>query len=726
MQALIPDSLIRYFERLNLRGKLTAVLLGIALMLGAAVVPLTYFTEYERISRSTRDLLEANANLDQREFELRLSSMTSLAESLANNTVTANALADSLGRETYLTPLLRNQNLGVRGADLSVVDFRGKPVAAIHGATGYGDRSVFLRMMEQQSPQAQLAGGRLTAIWPVKYRLTGQTEGGVVLDVPLDELLRWTDSQNQKRLEGQDRNVLFGSKPQRPSFEAAVHLRLPAPINALDLTLVIARDRQTSLAILDRLLLTYLGIGVIVLMIMTWLANAGTRLIAGPLGELAAAAEAIARSGRPQGRLPIRGNDEFSRLSAAFNIGMDRLAESYADLEQRVADRTREYEESRNDAEKAAEALRERELYLRATLDNLPFLFWLKDAESRFLAVNKMFSDACGLAGPGEVVGLTDYDVWPSDLAERYRADDFEVIANGVAKAVEEPVAGGSEAGWIETYKKPVIAANGTTLGTVGFARDISDRREAESRLRDRNEQLDAIFSLSPDGFVSFDQNRCVKYASPAFLSLVGLVESDVLGVDEDRFSTKMVNLCSPAARFPGFGQLRASELKVGAHGTTSDSQRPQRHLIELTSAGKRVLEVGLRSSRAESVSQILYFRDVTHETEVDRMKSEFLSTAAHELRTPMASIYGFTELLLTQDFDDAERHDFLETIFKQSDLMVAIINELLDLSRIEARRGKDFRYEQIDLDALIQDVIGRFKPPGDLGALAVEYARFP
>jgi signal transduction histidine kinase len=53
-------------------------------------------------------------------------------------------------------------------------------------------------------------------------------------------------------------------------------------------------------------------------------------------------------------------------------------------------------------------------------------------------------------------------------------------------------------------------------------------------------------------------------------------------------------------------------------------------------------------------IERIFYFRDVTHESEVDRMKSEFLSTAAHERRTPMATIYGFDELLLTQDHDDA------------------------------------------------------------------------
>jgi signal transduction histidine kinase len=91
-------------------------------------------------------------------------------------------------------------------------------------------------------------------------------------------------------------------------------------------------------------------------------------------------------------------------------------------------------------------------------------------------------------------------------------------------------------------------------------------------------------------------------------------------------------------------------------------------------------------------------------------MKSEFLSTAAHELRTPMASIYGFTELLLSQEFEPGDRQDFLETIFKQSELMVSIINELLDLARIEARRGKDFVMINLVACELTHEIVANFK----------------
>ena len=97
-----------------------------------------------------------------------------------------------------------------------------------------------------------------------------------------------------------------------------------------------------------------------------------------------------------------------------------------------------------------------------------------------------------------------------------------------------------------------------------------------------------------------------------------------------------------------------------------------------------------------------MYFRDVTHEDEVDRMKSEFLASAAHELRTPMVSIFGFTELLLKRQFTDERRADMLATIHRQSGLLVKMINELLDLARIESRRGLDLHIDQHPLSELV------------------------
>ncbi|MCF8211192.1 MAG: hypothetical protein K9K38_17590, partial [Rhodoferax sp.] len=233
--------------------------------------------------------------------------------------------------------------------------------------------------------------------------------------------------------------------------------------------------------------------------------------------------------------------------------------------------------------------------------------------------------------------------------------------------------------------------------------RDIRARRAADLVIQDRTEQLNAIFALSPDGFVTFDRERRVKYVSPAFTRMTAQAAGVLDGLDERGFSDWLGQRCNAGSSGLDITALRnkVAEKKADASQT-----------IEITGDGKRVLKIGLRCSDSTSVSQILYFRDVTHETEVDQMKSEFLSTAAHELRTPMASIFGFSEVLLHQELDRESQKEFLDIIYKQSKLMAKILDELLDLARIESRRGKDFRYSQVCLQDLAADLAKSFIPP--------------
>lgn len=265
---------------------------------------------------------------------------------------------------------------------------------------------------------------------------------------------------------------------------------------------------------------------------------------------------------------------------------------------------------------------------------------------------------------------------------------------------------------------------------TLATQRDISQRKAVElelenyrlgletlvqqrtKELNDRSGQLNAIFALSPDGFVSFDDHHAVNFVNQSFLRMTGLTLQDLMGCSEAAFSELLARRCLPSATFPSLAQLRVAGQKSSAGTHSGDSAR--RFRFELNQGGNRVIEVGLRVSEASNVSQVLYFRDITRESEVEQMKSEFLSTAAHELRTPMASIYGYAELLLSPDFDADTQREMVSTIYRQAELMSSIINELLDLARIEARRGKDFVIEQLTLEEVVNLAVAGFKPPGE------------
>jgi len=132
------------------------------------------------------------------------------------------------------------------------------------------------------------------------------------------------------------------------------------------------------------------------------------------------------------------------------------------------------------------------ERYQRALLDNFPFPVWLKDTESRFLTANKALATGLNTTLDA-LIGQSDRDVSPAELAERYRADDCAVMDSRHNKVVVEPLYINGHVVWHETYKAPVVDEDGHLLGTVGFAQDISQRKRAEEAMRLRNTALAAL-----------------------------------------------------------------------------------------------------------------------------------------------------------------------------------------------------------------------------------------
>lgn len=135
--------------------------------------------------------------------------------------------------------------------------------------------------------------------------------------------------------------------------------------------------------------------------------------------------------------------------------------------------------------------LREVTLHHEAVLDNIPDMAWLKDVQSRFIAVNKPFGRVCGW-NPEDMVGKTDFDVWPRELAEKYRVDDKHVMESGERKCVEEPVNfPDGRIFWVETIKTPIRDTGGRVIGTAGIARDITSRKVMEEQLKNSREELE-------------------------------------------------------------------------------------------------------------------------------------------------------------------------------------------------------------------------------------------
>jgi PAS domain S-box-containing protein len=234
-------------------------------------------------------------------------------------------------------------------------------------------------------------------------------------------------------------------------------------------------------------------------------------------------------------------------------------------------------------------------------------------------------------------------------------------------------------------------------LAEMGRRLGASDRARlaAEQAARDRNRELSTMLALSPAGVVAFDSAGCVSETNPAFEQMTGFMRAQLIGLDHATFWRK-------------FGELsREPVAAAGAGGTvTVNLERPRPTVVQVRTA--RVHAEG------DSLGEVAYFRDVTGDYELDRLKSEFVATAAHELRNPLAVIQGYAELLERGAPAGISQQDVVATIQRHCRHVSDIVNELLDLARIEARGGRDFTMQRREIGAIVAAFAQTFRAPGD------------
>jgi PAS domain S-box-containing protein len=165
---------------------------------------------------------------------------------------------------------------------------------------------------------------------------------------------------------------------------------------------------------------------------------------------------------------------------------------------------------------------RERNL-LRTLIDALPDQIFVKDMQGRLMLYNQADARAMGLTSTDEALGKTVYDMYPRELADAYFADDMAVIESG------QPLIGREERGltedgqerWVLTTKVPLRDQAGHSLGLVGIARDITQRKQIELTLQDSEERFRRFSEATTEGLVFHDQGRILD-ANPAIVALFG------------------------------------------------------------------------------------------------------------------------------------------------------------------------------------------------------------
>lgn len=339
---------------------------------------------------------------------------------------------------------------------------------------------------------------------------------------------------------------------------------------------------------------------------------------------------------------------------------------------------------ARREAEQAL--VSSKEAY-RAVLEGVTQVIFRADPDGRLVMINAAWEELTGhpvAQSLGE--RLQDY------LEEEDRLTFFrylqEIKSNPEASLNCELRIRGAD-GWFRWFSAGVrtTRVEGKTV-LAGVLADIEARKAAEAELARSNGIRDAILDLGPDGFVFVDPKGAVSFVNPAFVTMTGLPESACVGHELYLLERQLEER---GDRRPVFVD----------EGMQSDG------MFELKLPRKVVIRWQSRALPGEGArGHVIYLRDVTSESEVDQMKSDFLSTAAHELRTPMSSIFGFSEMLLSREFEPAMQKDLLTRIHRQTKNLINLVNELLDLSRIEARGGKNFKMSVQDVTPVLLNAI--------------------
>ncbi|WP_428827460.1 PAS domain S-box protein [Azonexus sp. IMCC34842] len=179
-------------------------------------------------------------------------------------------------------------------------------------------------------------------------------------------------------------------------------------------------------------------------------------------------------------------------------------------------------------AKHAEKALRVREQYLRAVVDNFPFMVWLKDPGGRFLAVNSALASSFGWPSANTLIGKTDFDIASQELAERSLAGDLAVLQSGERKTLIDLIEMDGEQRWFEVYKSPV-SLEGEAIGTVGFARDITERYKTQQALKNSEKQYRRLIEKMPLS-IAILQDGILKYINPKGIELLGYPADECQG----------------------------------------------------------------------------------------------------------------------------------------------------------------------------------------------------
>jgi PAS domain S-box-containing protein len=356
---------------------------------------------------------------------------------------------------------------------------------------------------------------------------------------------------------------------------------------------------------------------------------------------------------------------------------------------------------------------------VQAISDESSDAIYAKDRDGRYLLCNR---EAARLIGrpAAEVLGRDDRTLLGAPQAREIMDNDRSVMRANRAATYEESLQREGEDVTFLSTKGPLRDASGQVFGMFGISRNITDRKQAETALRQSESTMRTLLASMSDGMFVAQDHRFV-FANPALPAMLGhtpeafdrmrfdeVVAPEFLELWQRRFDERVGGGPEPPGQYEvqlmrrgGSGRvwvaLRASRLTYGGRPAVLGVIRPideQKRIADELELHRNRLEdlVDERTRQWQQSRRELQQANAAltasrdRAEEANRAKSSFLANMSHEIRTPMNAIIGLTHLL-RRDTDDPQQADRLAKVSEAATHLMQVINDILDLSKIEAGR---------------------------------------
>ena len=377
--------------------------------------------------------------------------------------------------------------------------------------------------------------------------------------------------------------------------------------------------------------------------------------------------------------------------------------------------------------------LKESESQLRTITRLSPTGIFRTDRNGRAIFVNDRWNEIMGLARNSDVA-IEWLRVLHPDDREIAISDWESSVEHGVPYTGEfRVIHPNGHLAWTYSEATPERDEAGEIIGFVGFSLDITERKDAENRLRDSEERFQDYTNATADWFWEIGADGVVNFVSQGFKDYSGYEPEDFVG--------------KPFIEGAKFFQVEAEpdDWSDFVNRTIKGESFPELVFSFVNAAGEKLyLRSGGIPVFDQDSGKILAYRgtsrDITHQKKLEqdllvakeqaevanKAKSEFLSSMSHELRTPMNAILGFSQLLeqaAAGPLNDDQKA-FVDEILRSGHHMLDLIGDVLDLSKIESG---DFSIDLENLNPvpLVQACLNMVRASADLKKIALR-TRFP